>query len=123
MTVTLALLALAATLVVPRLAARGRCGLPAVAEAAAERLTAGRWAAIVEGRPVQVSLDALAPDLQVREEVPGSAPAMVPRGIGFAPLPAALPRTIVLTDAAGRAARITIPAGLGPLGIVVEDRS
>ena len=120
---TLALVALAATLVVPRLTARGAGGLPAAAEACAERLTAARWQAVVEGRPVQVSPDALAPGLQLSEEAPGCAPVPAAQGIAFAPLPAALPRTIVLTDAAGRAARITIPAGLGPLVVAVEERS
>jgi len=123
MTVTLALVALAATLVLPRLADRGAGSLTAAAEALAERLTAARWQAVVEGRPVHVSLDALAPGLQATEEVLGSAVVPEAQAIAFAPLPAALPRAIVLTDAAGATARITIPAGLGALVVAVEQPS
>jgi hypothetical protein len=123
MTMTLALVALAATLVVPRLAHRDASSVAAVAEACAERLTEARWQALVEGRTVEVPLDTLAPGLQVREEVPGSPPRAAAPAVAFAPLPTALPRTIALTDAAGRTARITIPAGLGALAVVVEERS
>lgn len=123
MTVTLALVALTATLVLPRLADRGAAGVTATAEAVAQRLTAARWQAVIEGRPVRVSLAALGPGLQATEEVPGSAAGSGARTIAFAPLPAALPRTIVLTDARGGMARITIPAGLGSLVVAVEPPS
>jgi hypothetical protein len=123
MTLTLALVALAATIVVPRLVHPDVGSLSAAAETCAERLTAARWQALVEGHTVEVALDALAPGLHVSEEAPGSPPRSAARGIAFAPLPTALPRIITLTDAAGRTARITVPAGLGSLAVVVEEGS
>jgi hypothetical protein len=124
MTVTLAIVALAATLVVPRLVGRGRASLPVVVHDVTQRLTAARWQAVVEGRPVSVLLDDLPAGLHVTEETApdgGAGPDRLP--IAFTPLPAALPRTIVLTDAVGSAARITIPAGLAALAVVWEAPS
>jgi type II secretory pathway pseudopilin PulG len=123
MTLTLALVALAATVVAPRLVHRDGGSLSAAAETCAERLTAARWQALVEGHTVEVAFDALAPGLRVSEEVSGGSPRSPARGIVFAPVPTALPRTIALTDGAGRTARITIPAGLGSLAVVLEERS
>ena len=124
MAVTLGIVALVATITVPHLADRGAASLPAVARDVTRRLTAARWQAVVEGRTVSVVLDDLPTGLRLTEE---SVPARAgdPHGptIAFAPLPAALPRTVVLTDAAGEAARITIPAGLAALAIAYEAPS
>lgn len=110
---TLAVLGLAATLAMPRLGARGGAELRLAADAAARRLAAARWQAVVEGRAVRVPADRLAPSLRMIEPGDGS--------IVFSPVPAALPRTVVLADAAGATARITIPGGLGALAIALEE--
>jgi hypothetical protein len=124
MTVTLGIIALAAALVVPRLAGRGRASLPVVADDVVQRLTAARWQAVIEGRAVEVVLNDLPMGLQATEEIPfEGTPAAPPAAIAFAPLPAAVPRTVVLTDAAGETARITIPAGLAALAVAYEAPS
>jgi prepilin-type N-terminal cleavage/methylation domain-containing protein len=120
--VVLAVVALLASLVVPRGFARGADGLVAAADTLAARLAAARWQAVVAGRPVEVQLADLPPDWQVTEAGEGAPPVRRNR-IAFAPLPAALPRTIALTDASGTSARIVIPAGLGPLGVAVGEAS
>lgn len=121
---TLAIVALVATLVVPRLVGRGRASLPVVAHDVTQRLTAARWQAIVEGRPVSVPLDDLPEGLHVTEETNAAGVTGPDRApIAFTPLPAALPRTIVLTDTTGSAARITIPAGLAALAVAWEAPS
>jgi len=119
--VTIGLLALIATAVVPRLAAPGGRTLRLAADDAAQRLTAARWQAVVEGRPIRIVLDALAPGLRATR-ADAASDAGVP-SITFDPVPAALPRTIELADATGATARIVIPSGLAPLAIRFGDPS
>ena len=118
---TLGLLALVATMVMPRLAAPGGRSLRLAADEAARRLTAARWQAVVEGRPVRIPLDALAPGL--RSVQPAAAPGAPPPAIVFDPVPAAVPRVLELADATGATARISIPSGLAPLAVSVGDAS
>jgi prepilin-type N-terminal cleavage/methylation domain-containing protein len=122
-TVTLGIVALAATLVVPRLSGRGPTSLPVVAQDVVQRLTAARWQAVIEGRAVDVVLNDLPAGLQATEEMPFERPPAPLPAIAFAPLPAAVPRIILLTDAAGETARITIPAGLAALAVAYEAPS
>ena len=117
---TIGLLALVATMVGPRLAAPGGRTLRLVADDVARRLTAARWQAVVEGRPIRIPLDALAPGLRTVQ--PAAAPGPPAQSIAFDPVPAAVPRVLELTDA-GATARITIPSGLAPLAVSVGDPS
>ena len=122
---TLGLVALATSLVLPRLTGRGAGSLETTANDVVRRLTTARWRAVVEHRKVTVSLDDLPAALTIATEDPSTPP---PASAGtavltFAPLPAALPRTIVLGDAAGAHARITVPPGLAAIAVTYEDRS
>ena len=119
--VTIGVVALIAMLVVPRLAADGDRRLRLAADAAALRLTAARWQAVVEGRPIRVPLDALSPGIAaVQADAP---PGVATRTIDFGPVPAAVPRTVVLAGARGVTARITIPSGFAPLAVTIGDAS
>jgi hypothetical protein len=122
--VTLGLVALVATIALPRLGGRGAAGLDATVDDLVRRLTAARWRAVVEHRVVTVTFDDLPPGLTVVTDEPLAADD----GAGgvrvvFAPLPAALPRTLVLADATAPRARITVPPGLGAIGVAYEDPS
>jgi prepilin-type N-terminal cleavage/methylation domain-containing protein len=115
MVVTLGIVALAATLVVPRLAGRAAGDLLSAADDVAHRCTEARWRALVENRRIEVALDGLPAGVAVEVDV-ASARTFA---LAFDPLPAALPRMVVLRDASGRHARVTVPPGLGPLTIDV----
>jgi type II secretory pathway pseudopilin PulG len=119
--VTLGVLALLATAVLPQLTPDDGRRLRLAADAAALRLTAARWQAVTSGRPIRVPLDTLSPGvLAVRTDaVPGGAAAT----IDFDPVPAAVPRTVLLAGAGGLTARITIPSGFAPLAVSVGDAS
>jgi prepilin-type N-terminal cleavage/methylation domain-containing protein len=118
LTVTLGVVALVAALVMPRLHGRQAGSLRVAADTAAQRLTAARWRAMVDGRDVVVPLADLASGLQVVHEGRADVDTLT-----FTPLPTALVRTIVLTDTAGAQARLTIPPGLAPLAIAYVDPS
>jgi type II secretory pathway pseudopilin PulG len=119
--VTIGVLALVATVVVPRLAANADRRLRLAADAAVERLTAARWQAVVEGRSIRIPLDTLSPG--VRAIQADGPPGAATQAIEFDPVPAAVPRTIVLAGAGGASARITIPSGFAPLAVSVGDPS
>ena len=119
--VTIGVLALAATMVVPRLAADGDRRLRLAADAAALRLTAARWQAVTCGRPIRVPLDTLSPGIPAVQL--DARPGGAVKTIDFDPVPAAVPRTVVLAGAGGVTARITIPSGFAPLAVSVGDPS
>ena len=119
--VTIGVLALVATVVVPRLTTDGDRRLRLAADAAALRLTAARWQAVVEGRSIRVPLDALSPGVRAAAaDAPSGGAA---KTIDFAPVPAAVPRIVVLAGDGGVTARITIPGGFAPLTVSVGDAS
>ena len=118
---TIGLLALVATAVAPRLAAPGGRTLRLSADDAVQRLTAARWQAVVEGRPIRIALDALVPGLRAtRADAASDASG---RSITFDPVPAALPQTVELAGPRGDTARIVIPSGLAPLAISFGEPS
>ena len=119
--VTIGVLTLIAVVVVPRLAGDDDRRLRLAADAAVVRLTAARWQAVVEGRRIRLPLDALSPGLAA-VQVDGP-PAGETKTIDFDPVPAAVPRTVLLAGARGVTARITIPGGLAPLAVSIGDSS
>jgi hypothetical protein len=125
MCVTIGVVALATSLVLPRLVGRGPGGLEAATNDLVQRLTTARWRAVVEGRAVTVPLDHLAPGITLTAAPPPGAVSAddVAAGLTMPPLPAALPRVLVLRDAGGSQAHITVPAGLAAIAVIYEDRS
>lgn len=115
MAVTIGIVALAATLVLPRLAGRAAGDLFSAADDVARRCTEARWRALVENRRIEVALDGLPAGVAVEADVASARTS----ALVFDAVPAALPRTVTLRDARGRRARVTVPPGLAPLTVDV----
>jgi prepilin-type N-terminal cleavage/methylation domain-containing protein len=113
----LAVLSLAAGLVLPRLPGIGAVELHAAAARLAERLSAARERAILEGRAVQVDLrDGLPSGVRVDALDAGGTPAPSAE-LTLEPDGDALPATATLVDDRGTRVAIVLPAGFMPARI------
>jgi prepilin-type N-terminal cleavage/methylation domain-containing protein len=123
--VTLAVAALAAALVLPRLATRAAGDLAHTVDTVVRRVTTARWRAVVERRDTTVRFADLDPGVAVSLDTPGTprAPGGAPVVLTFSTPPAALARTLVVRRGNEPAARVTIPAGLGPVSVAWEEPS
>jgi prepilin-type N-terminal cleavage/methylation domain-containing protein len=109
------------TMVVPRLGGRrppARCGRRGDV---ARRLTAARWQAVWKAGRSAFHWTRCRPGFRAVQ--PTGRAGRCDEAIEFDPVPAAVPRTIVLHRRRRRSARITIPSGLAPLAVSVGDPS
>jgi prepilin-type N-terminal cleavage/methylation domain-containing protein len=118
----LAIVALAAGIVVPRLPHGGALRVDAAAWQLAERLTAARERAILAGRPERVALDRVLPSgveidaLEVGGSRRAGAPVLELGSDGDA-----LPARVVLAGAGGARADVVLPPGLARARVVAGE--
>jgi prepilin-type N-terminal cleavage/methylation domain-containing protein len=114
----LVVISLAAGLVLPRLPSIGAVELHATAARLAERLSAAREQAILEGRAVHVDLHAGLPSGVRVASVDTGGTAVAPAGLTLEPDGDALPATATLIDDRGTRIAIVLPAGFMPARVM-----
>ncbi len=109
----LVVVSLAAGIVLPRLLAIDRMALHAAATRTAERLSAAREQAIVEGRAVEVDVrDGLPDGVDVATLDTGGL-GSAPTALALEPDGDALAATVTLRDERGARVAVVLPAGFG----------
>jgi prepilin-type N-terminal cleavage/methylation domain-containing protein len=109
----LVVVSLAAGIVLPRLPAIDRMALRAAATRTAERLSAARERAIVEGRTVELDVrDGLPDGIDVAALDAGGSDA-APTALALEPDGDALPATVTLRDERGARVAVVLPQGFG----------
>jgi prepilin-type N-terminal cleavage/methylation domain-containing protein len=113
----LIVVSLAASVVLPRLPATGAMRVRGAAARTADRLSAAREQAILEGRTVRVDLrDGLPSGVRIAALDAGGS-AVVPPALILEPDGDALPATATLIDDGGTRIAVVLPAGFAPAHI------
>jgi prepilin-type N-terminal cleavage/methylation domain-containing protein len=113
----LVVVSLAASVVLPRLPRTAAVRLHAAAARTADRLSAARERAILEGRAVHVDLrDGLPSGVRVAALDAGGS-MVAPPALTLEPDGDALPATATLSDDAGTRIAVVLPAGFAPARI------
>jgi prepilin-type N-terminal cleavage/methylation domain-containing protein len=123
MLVVIAVVATATALVGPHLGMSGRTRLEAVAHELSDRLQAARQEAVLSGRAVRVALDRLPPDVRVVAVRVAGRRSDDHDGLTVDPVSDPRPRQILIEDAGGRRAGVTLPPGFAPPTVDREPHS
>jgi prepilin-type N-terminal cleavage/methylation domain-containing protein len=122
MLVVIAVLATATALVGPHLGMSGRTRLEATAHELSDRLQSARQEAVLAGRAVHVALDRLPPDVRVVAVRVAGRLSDDREGLTVDPVRDARPREILIEDAEGLRAGVTLPPGFAPPTVTREPR-